>query len=368
MKSVVLLPLLGGCLFGGDTIDLELKMPSAEMQAQYLPSCVGAVEVYLNGTHYPTDSDDTTRYCINVTGKNTMTWDDVHAAIRGQFKGDYPDSGLGGVEVYGYAGGCDADNNEDFDLTFYGQAKYDGGGHLTVPVTPNLSCEQQDVRVRAIDVLKLIKTGQCAQSAWTRGKLATTTLSPMPFLTETYWWGGSSSANVATDGTAAFRASTKVGPDSMLAIANYDGGDWTALSVAGPPEQRACATGSEIEVPMIAPEVARASQDLGRATKWGGLVIGLAWGTAPLQGAQVSIDPAYAALGEIAYFDMPAGVETGTGSLTARSVSLGTGTSGLFGIYTQSAVKINITHNGRTVSRIIGGHSRDYSQVALVKI
>lgn len=348
------------------TIELEVTMPSASLGQQYSPSCVAAVEVWINGTEYPTNEDDSKRGCVPLAGKPTATWEEVHASMKGAFTAEVPDSGLGGVEVYGYAGTCDAGARYDHDLVFYSHVDYTGGDTLKIPIMPNLSCSEGDVRVRPIDVLKLVKTGQCAMAAWIRGKMALTTLSPYPATGSLEWWGGQNGATVAADGTAAFRGLTKVGPESCLALSNYTG-TWESISCAGPPEQRACAAGAEIEAPMIALDVARNTQDLPKITKWGSLVIGAAWGTAPLTGATVTLDAADAQKGEIVYFDMPAGVENGTGSLTLHA-GASTGPSGLFGVYTRSIVKINITHNGRTASRVIGGYTNEFSQVALVKL
>jgi len=368
MTMRLLLPLvvlLAGC-FEDKAIDLILKMPEPAVGAQYSPSCVASVEVWLNGKNYPTDEEDSSRDCISLDGKPRATWDDILGGIRGQYEADMPDSGLGGVEVYGFTGPCSAGPINDYDLVFFSHTQYTGGDTVVVPVTPNLSCEQQDVKVRAIDLLKLIKTGQCAQAVWTRvSKIAVTTLSPYPWNDSIDWWGGQNGANIAADGTATFRGLTKVGPDSCLAISSYTG-VWESISCAGPPEQRACATGAEIEAPMIPLSVAATSQDLNKTTKWGSLVIGAAWGTAPLVGATVTIDPAYKDVAEVVYFDMPAGVELGTGSLTAH-VGASTGASGLFGVYTKKMVKIIVTHNGRSASRMVGGYESEYSQVALIK-
>lgn len=364
MRWSVLPLVLAGC-FDDKAIDLQMQMPAAAIASQYSPSCVAAVEVWLNGADYPTNQEDSSRDCISLEGMPRATWDEVLTSIRGQYEADMPDSGLGGVEVYGFAGPCSAGPINDYDLVFYSHTEYSGGDSLVVPVTPNLSCDQQDVRVRPIDLLKLVKTGQCAMAEWTRGKMAVTTLSPYPWDDSLDWWGGQNGANIAADGTAAFRGLTKVGPDSCLAISSYTGA-WESISCAGPPEQRACATGAELEAPMIPLAVAAASQDLPKITKWGSLVIGAAWGTAPLAGATVTLAPAYKDVAEVVYFDMPAGVENGVGALTPRAGP--TGPSGLWGVYTKQLVEITVTHNGRTASRMVGGFDSEFSQVALVKL
>jgi len=360
------LPLMlaaAGC-FSEKAIDLQLEPPPSSIASQYSPSCVASVEVWLNGATYPTNEDDASRGCVPLANKNTMTWDAILDAVRGQYEADMPDSGFGGVEVYGYAGPCEAGALNDYDLIFYSHVEYEGGDTVKVPITPNLSCEQADIKVRPIDLLKLIKTGQCAQATYAVGKMALTTLSPYPWTNALTWWGGQNGANIAADGTATFRGLTKTGPDTCLALSNFTS-VWESVSCAGPPEQRACATGAEIETPVINFNVATATQELPKITKWGSLVVGAAWGTAPLAGATVTIDPASA--GEVVYYDMPAGVENGVGGLTVRG-GTATGPSGLFGIYTRELVKITISHNGRTATRMVGGYDSEYSQVALVKL
>lgn len=366
MRSLTMFPLLLSGCFAEEAIDLQLQAPPPAVASQFSPSCVASVEVWLNGKTYPTNAEDTFRGCVPLEGKSTASWNDILASVKGQFEADIPDSGLGGVEVYGYAGPCEAGALNDYDLIFYSHAPYEGQGTLAIPITPNLSCEQTDVRVRPVDLLKLVKTGQCAQAAWTRGKMAVTTLSPYPWTDSLMWWGGQNGASIATDGAAAFRGLTKIGPGTCLAVSNYALG-WESVSCGGPSQQRVCATGAELEAPMIPLNVAVASQDLPMLTKWGSVVIGAAWGTAPLAGATVTLDPAYANQGEIVYYDMPAGVETGVGGLTATK-GTSTGASGLFGVYTRSFVKITITHNGKTASRFVGGFDSAYSQVALVKL
>lgn len=364
-RTPLLLLLLSAC--ADKAIEVRLEVPNATVGAQYSPACTASVEVWLNGANYPIDEEDSSRNCVSLEGRPHATWNELLGSVRGQYSADMPDSGLGGIEVYGFTGPCSAGSINDYDLTFYSHTKYEGGDTFIAPITPNLSCEQQDVKVRAVDLLKLLKTNQCAQALWTGGgKLAVTTLSPYPWDESTDWWGGQYGGTIAADSTASFRGFYKAGPASCLAISSYTG-KWEAISCVGPAEQRACATGTELEAPMIPIGVAAASQDLNKTTKWGALVIGAVWNTTPLAGAIVSIDPAYKDMGEIVYFDMPAGVENGVGGLTPRA-GTSTGPSGLFGVYTESVIKINITQNGRTVSRTVGGYEYEYAQVALIKM
>jgi hypothetical protein len=193
-------------------------------------------------------------------------------------------------------------------------------------------------------------------AAWNEGKLGLSTLSPMPFTGLTYWWGGAASGPVV-GGVARMRGPTQVGPESCLAIGLYTD-DWHTVTCVPPMAQRVCATGTELEAPMINLAVANATADVGKLTKWGALVVGAVYNTQPVSGATVTIDAADAELGEVVTFDLPPGVENGTGALTVRG-SNATGPSGLFGVYTSSIVHITVSAGGTSVKRTIAGNGGD---------
>lgn len=343
---------LGGC-WGEKSIDVSLQVPTSAIAQTYDTSCVTAVEIYVDGKNYPTDDADFLRDCIDLT-KPGATFQAVKDEIAGKFETKIPSSGLGGIELFAYNGTCGAARHRDYDLIFYASAKYFGGDELNLPITPNINCTPMDVTVRPIDILKYVKSQSCAMSVWTTGKVALSTLSPLPFTDETYWWGGQSAAQPVT-GVATLRGTAKdVGPNSCLAIGLYTN-DWNEVTCTPPADQRVCATGPEVEAPMIDEDVGFDTGDPGMINEYGGLVIGAIVGPGPLAGATVTIDSEYADRGKVVYFDMPPGVENGTGVLVPRTEQA-TGASGLFGIYTMSVVRITVSAGGKTTKRTLGGN------------
>lgn len=47
MRAALAAPLLAGCLFGEEIVELELEMPEPPLAMQYAPGCTMAVEVWL---------------------------------------------------------------------------------------------------------------------------------------------------------------------------------------------------------------------------------------------------------------------------------------------------------------------------------
>lgn len=359
MASAGLGALLGlGCT--DKAVALDVQVPPAAQAAAFDTSCVRAVEVYLNGGNYPTDDEDYVRSCVDVTTP-AATFSQLRDRLAGQIDVQLPASGLSGVELWGYAGSCDAARPEDFDLITYGSGAHIGGDQITIPLVPNLDCAPVDVTIRPIDVLKLVALG-CPMAGWTDGRLALSTLSPFPFTDETTWWGGASAA-IVTGGVVNVRGNVEVGPRSCLAVGLYTDG-WNGVTCVPPADQRACATGTELEAPMVDLDVWTASLDGTKYSEYGGLIIGAVHDGAPVANATVTLDEADRDKGEVVYLDMPAGVEDGIGALTPRG-GTSTGPSGLFGIYTQSFVRVTITANGRSVTRTIGGNEDSMTAVVV---
>jgi hypothetical protein len=280
------------------------------------------------------------------------TYAKIEDLLRGQIDVDVPDSGLSGVEIYGYNGSCDVVRDQDYDLIFHGGAEYEGGDSVVVPVLPNLSCSTEQLTVRPINILKLSATRDCAQAAVATGKMASTTLTKLLFLDELYWWGGLSTADLVA-GVSTFQGRAKVG-SGMLTLLHTVAGEWSSLSCRPPAGQQVCATGTEIEAATIPLAVARASQDPTKYADVGGVAFGLVYGTAgPIAGATVTLPASQVELAQIVYLDLPAGVENGTGALVARPGTT-TGPSGLFAIYTASMLDITIAANGTSVQRKLG--------------
>ena len=361
-RAYLLTLLLAAC--GDKAVDVSLRMPSAATQAMYDTSCVTAVEIYVNGGNYPDDDGDYLRDCIDVTTP-AMTFSELRERIRGKFDMKIPASGLSGIELYAYNGSCTAANPRDYDLVAYGSAPYLGEDSIAVPVTPNLSCKQGDYQLRTVDILKYAKTGMCAQSVWTQGKIGLSTMSPLPFTETAYWWGGQSSG-MATTGVASVRGlALGIGANSCLAASLYTT-QYDEVTCMAPADQRVCATGGELEAPMIDVNVGYSSADATKINRWGAVVYGVVVGPAAIANATVTIDEADKDKGEVVYLDMPPGVENGTGTLASRP-GTSTGPSGLFAVYTQSLVHITISGNGKTVTRTVGTEE-DYISAVLVKL
>jgi hypothetical protein len=361
MRWVWLLGALAGC--GDKAIEVTVQVPSAAVSAQYDTSCVRAVQINLHGTTFEDNVEDQLTRCVDIDPP-AATFAEIRDRLEGQVEITMPATGLSGIAMYGYSGACESPGFQyDFDLTFFAGTPYIGGDQMTLSMTPNLSCAAEDVTFKPVDVLKLVKGG-CAMATWPDGdKISLSTLTTDPFFDYTQWWGGKRSP--ITGGVATVRGGTKVGPKTCLAVGLFDEVQYHVTCVP-PADQRICATGSQLEAPLVNFAVWDRTIDDALYNDYGSLLIGAVYGTGPVAGAQVTIDPADQDRAAVVYFDMPAGVETGTGQLTVRPGTT-TGPSGLFGIYTESMIKISVTANGKTVQRTVAGNLEGESTV-LVKM
>lgn len=355
-RAWLLAAVLAGC--GDKAVEVSLQVPSAQVSALYDTSCVTAVEIYVDGGNYPTDEDDYLRDCVDVTTPGA-TFQAVKDRIHNKFDTKIPASGMSGIELFAYNGACTAAREEDYDLIFYASAPYLGDDSMTLQITPNVSCTPKQYTMRPIDLLAYVKTASCATSAWTTGKIALSTLSPLPFTDSTFWWGGQAAGTVGANGTVQVTGlADNIGPKSCLATGLYTD-DWYEVTCLSPPDQRVCATGGEIEAPMIDIATGYQSQDMTKINRFGGMVVGAVVGPGPLSGATVTIDDADADKGEVVYFDAPA---TDGAPMTPHAGN-STGTSGLFGIYTMSVLHVTITWQGKTLKRTLAGNDEDLSAV-----
>lgn len=351
-RALSLAILLAGC--GDKSIDVSLQLPSSSVSMQYDTSCVKAVEVFVDGANYPADNKDFLRTCVELSAP-AMTFAGVKAAIHDKFDTKLPTSGLSGVELFAYNGRCDTDNEYLSDLVFYGSAAYVGDDSMTLEVVPNLSCAQSNYAILPVDILKYAKTAQCAQSDWNYGTLSLSTIVPVPFTDFAAWWVGTSTA-MAVGGQVTVRGMAEIiGPKSCLASGFDDGAGGGEAQCVAPMDQRLCATGMQIEQPLVDPGVGYNSRDSMKINQFGGFVVGLVGGPGPLGGATVTIDDADKDKGQVVYLDMQPGAEVGNGLLTERAGATSTGPTGLFGIYTHSFVHVTIVANGQTVHRVIAG-------------
>jgi hypothetical protein len=190
-------------------------------------------------------------------------------------------------------------------------------------------------------------------------------MSPIPFTGETFWWGGQSIAPVTT-GVATVRGLAEgIGPKSCLA-ASLITNAYYAVTCMPPADQRVCASGGELEAVMINLAVGFDSWDTTKINRWGSVIYGAVMGPGPIANATVELEEGDMEKGEIVFYDMPAGVETGVGTLTPRTGTT-TGPSGLFGVYTRSPVRVKITANGKSVTRLIAVEE-DYLAAVIVRL
>ena len=317
-------------------------------------SCITAVDVYADGADYPTNPNDWKRACIPIKS-HPATFQALVDELRGKFEVEIPDSGLSGVEIYGYTEGCDV-QTDLYDLTFFGSQPYIGQDTLPIPIVPNTSCTQSSVKVRLVDLMKLTQTQACANAAVTGANAGAYlgTLSPRPFVDglDFYTRSGANAVN----SVVTFNAALTIGPQSCLAV---NAGDDTTISTscisAGGPH--VCSAPDEIEAPVIARSVSDASTDPRLVADFGPATFGAVWGTVggtkqPLSGAVLTVsDPTKAT---VVYLDAPAT----TGALRDLG-SQASGTSGMFAVYAKGIVNLTITANGKSMTIRIGAQKTD---------
>ncbi|HEY5938798.1 MAG TPA: hypothetical protein VIU61_29300 [Kofleriaceae bacterium] len=369
MRPLVLCALLAGC--GEKVVEMTLKLPSSDIVSAHDTSCVTAIEVWANGATYPTDSNDSKRDCIEPTA--AANYGDIRDEMRGKFELSIPDSGLGGIEIYGYTAPCqvpDTDPNDPikWELIFYASADYDGSDSIVLPITPNLSCARRPVTTKPLDILKLAAGGATACTVAelpdAMGGVSFGTMSPRPFTTNLDWWGGLTGAPL-TNHVATFDAYMQPGADNCVAAFAGNAQLVTMACLAN--GRNACAPAGTIEVPVINGTVSFASLDTTKTQKYRGAVFGLAWtAAAPAANVTVTVDDPDKENAEVVYMDMPAGVENGTGKLTPLAQQ-STNAKGLFMVYTNGFVTITVS-NGATSRKVRVGGVADYPAVTLVTL
>jgi hypothetical protein len=368
MRPLVLCALLAGC--GEKVVEMTLKLPASDLVTSHDTSCVTAIEVWANGTTYPTDSNDSKRDCIEPTG--APKYGDIRDEMRGKFELSIPDSGLGGIEIYGYTAQCQVPDNAGDDpikseLIFYASADYDGSDSIVLPITPNVSCTRSPVTTKPLDILKLAAGGATACTAAELPDLmagvSLGTMSPRPFTENLDWWGGLTGGPL-TNHVATFDALLQPGLESCIAA--YAGNPDLVSMACIPSGRNACAPAGTVEIPLINGNVAFASLDATKALEYKGAVFVLVYGAAPIANATVAIDDADKEDAEVVFMDMPAGVENGTGKLTPLAQQ-STNAKGLFMVYTNGFVNITVSNGGVSRKLRVGGIA-DYPAATLVTL
>jgi hypothetical protein len=333
-------------------VEMQLKLPSnADMLDA---SCVTAVEVHAIGKNYPSDPMDFKRSCVEIGG--AATYAQIRDAIHGKFALPMPDSGLAGIEMYGWSGAAACANpGVAQDLIFFSSTPYIGQSVIELQPTPNLNhCVQSQIKVRIVDLFTLISgptptSANCTASMIpddaTSGA-AIGTLTPKMFDRGVNFYGLLSAASHAS--VVALNAYTDVGPKSCLAFsAGGPNSGSVACAMSGP---TVCATAGELEHAVIDGGIGVQTTTLDPAllAKYPGIVYGSVWSNGatkhPIAGATVEVSSAD---GSVIYIDPP---DAGSVSVKRRTDNM-TGPTGLFLLFTNKLtnVKVNAAGAQRTV-------------------
>lgn len=346
MRGILALALLVGC--ADPVIGMEIVMPAEQT---FDTSCITAAEIRVTGTDFLADFDDHEDECIEIQGGTSYTA--IRDAMRGKFDIDITDTGITGIEIFGWSGvtACQISLEHDPflspDLLFYGHASYIGQDRIDVPIAPNLNCATTNVNVRMYDMFALVAGATCQAANTTVGDtgVGVGTLLPREYGKGSVWFGNMNGGNTMNN-MSSFSARTQTGSKSCLA---FDGGGemWggsTGCFVGG---TSVCAGPGEYEHPIVPNSIlARAENfDVQLMTKFPGVVFGSVWSSGatktPVAGATVSIDQAH---GKVIYLDAP----NASGVLAARADQSGTGPSGLFVLYTDTLINAKITAGALT--------------------
>jgi hypothetical protein len=351
MRSMVALALLVGC--AEPVVGMQLVLP--KNADTFDTTCITAVEVRVTGANFLQDSADFRRSCIELSGGASYTA--IRDAIRGKFEVAIPETGITGIEIYGWSGptACKYDGTSFVtpDLLFFGRGDYIGQDVVDIPVTPNLSCARTQLNIRMIDMFAMAGGATCAVAGMPTGDagVGVGTLVPRMYGKGTQYFGSLTGAP-STNNLASFMAPTQTGPKSCLAL-NGGSDPWggsTGCVVGG---TAVCAGAGEIEHAAIPVSVYAHLENFDEQlmTKFPGVVFGSVWSNGatktPIAGATVTIDPTH---GKVMYLDPP----DASGVMSVRGDQNGTGPSGLFVLYADTIVNAKITAGTATRTVALG--------------
>ncbi|HEY5938799.1 MAG TPA: hypothetical protein VIU61_29305 [Kofleriaceae bacterium] len=345
---VLLAAAVAGC--ADPVVEMSLRMPDADTGASFDTSCVRSIDVYAYGNDFPNSPLDKTRDCIDLT-EPAATFSEIRREMLGNFDLRIPPNGLSEIEVYGHVGACE-DNWEQVppDMMFYGAASYSGDNQITIPLEGMVSCAMQTVSVRPIDVLALAANpADCAAAALADsaddsdgyvdlGQIMTTMDGPA-------WFGGDRTYAKLAGGLASMQARMTASKHACVGVSAYSGNqDTTSCMIQN--QAKLCGAG-QWEVGTMDWMIAESLIDPAKAANWSTAIIGSVWVSAPtkgaVSGARVTVDPD---LGEVQYVE--------PGATVTRNLT-GTGTSGLFVLYTDSIVDVTISGGGGSRTVRLGG-------------
>lgn len=334
-------------------LDMQLVLP--KNADTFDTTCITAVDVRVTGGNYLQDDKDFRRSCIEIPGGSSYSA--IRNAIRGKFEVEIPDTGLTGVEIYGWSGtaACKYDDEPFFtpDLLFLGRGDYIGQERVDIPVVPNVSCAKNEVKARMVDMFALVAGATCQVAGTMNGaaSIGVGTLAPRLYGKGTRFFGNAAGAS-AVGNLSTFIGPTVTGPRSCLALDSGDQNASASIScvIGG---ASVCAGPGELElatVPFAITAVA-GNFDPALMVKFPGVVYGSVWingaTKSTLSGAKVTVDPAH---GKVIYVDPP----NAQGVLVPRADQSATGPSGLFVLYADTLVSVKVAGGGFTRNVTLG--------------
>jgi hypothetical protein len=345
------------CACAEPAVEMRLVLPANG--DVFDTSCLTSIEVYVNGRNYLEDDDDDRSSCRDLDG-DVSSYQAIVETIRGKFEVPIPDSGLLGIEVYGYSTGCNVDGG---DVLFVGRGDYNGHDRIDIPLMPNVSCARNEVKIRSFDMFALIGGATCdAAGTYQDGVSASVgTIFPWPYERGTTFASTVLRAP-ATGNLATLTGMTKTGPVSCLAIdAGTEDDHSTSCAVGG---AAVCAAAGEIEHATLPSLVVDNLQnyDAMIMAQFPNIILGSVWSSgatkAPIAGATIDVDPEH---GKVVYVDVP----TANGLLPVRTAR-STGASGLFTIYADAVLNAKVTANGQTRTVRIAGSDEGLAAAMIV--
>ncbi len=372
MRAAILIAALLGCT--DPEIDMQVVM-SSQLQMKDA-SCVTAVEVHATGKDYPNDPMDFTSKCMHLAG---ATYGELQGQMHGAYTIKLPATGLGGVEVYGWASPIGAPDPclpqpTQFttpDLAFFSSAKYVGQSQIDLPIQPNLGCTATQLKVRMVDVFAASSgtspsSASCAAAEIGDSMNAGVGIGSMVSKLAgvgTEFFGNLNGANLS-GGLATFNGLTEVDSSGCLALSGSDDlGGSTSCVVGGTP---VCAGPGETELGYVTDPINNSlfMTDQALVQQWHGMVIGAVWTSGatrtPIAGATITIDPMH---GVVEYIDPP---PMGSSSVAKRSDGK-TGPSGLFVVYVDTVVQATVAGNGLS-RNVLMASPDDYTAVELISL
>ena len=355
MRSVVAIILLAAC--AEPVVEMQLVLP--KNADNFDTTCITAVEVRVTGGAYLQDSKDYRRSCLEIQGG--ASYEAIRDAIKGRFEVAIPDTGISGIEIYGWQGPtpCETAGMDDPfvtpNLLFMGRGDYIGQDRVDIEITPQTSCARSPVAVRLVDMTALLGGKTCAEAGDPAviglAGVGSGTMAARMFGKGARFYGNLDGADTVGN-LASFSSLTQIGPKACLAMnaGDFESSGSVSCVVGG---AAVCAGAGEIEVPVMPFDISGNTEnyDTTIMAKFPGQIIGTVWSNATpkttLAGATVTVDPAH---GQVVYLDAP----NAAGVMVKRADQTMTGPSGLFSLYTDTVISAKITAGAASRTVLLG--------------